>query len=77
MHHLNGALAGPDVTSVGYTRCSGCRSVYLCATSLQIIAVQQDFIPLSVSMWNDFADFLFDGAELTGFKIRANAFSLA
>ena len=32
------------------------------------------FIPLSVSLWNDLANPVFDGVGLTGFKSRANDF---
>ena len=32
------------------------------------------FIPLSVSLWNDLADHVFDGVGLAGFKSKANAF---
>ena len=35
------------------------------------------FIPLSVSLWNDLSDPVFDGVGLVGFKSRANAFLLA
>ena len=35
------------------------------------------FIPLSVSLWNDLADPLFDGVGLVGFKSRANSLLLA
>ena len=35
------------------------------------------FVPLSVSLWNDLSDYVFDGVELAGFKSRANAFLLA
>ena len=41
------------------------------------IAVQQDFIPLSVSLWNDLANPAFDDVGLAGFKSRANAFLFA
>ena len=34
-------------------------------------------MPLSVSLWNDLSDPVFDGVGLAGFKIRANAFLLA
>ena len=34
------------------------------------------FIPLSVSLWNDLSDPVFDGVGLAGFKSRANAFLL-
>ena len=35
------------------------------------------FILLSVSLWNDLIDPVFDGVGLTGFKSRSDAFSLA
>ena len=35
------------------------------------------FIPLSVSLWNDLANPVFDVVGLAGFKSRANAFLLA
>ena len=38
---------------------------------------RRTYIPLSVSLWNDLSDPVFDGVGLTGFKSRANAFLLA
>ena len=35
------------------------------------------FVPISVSLWNDLSDIVFDGVGLAGFKSRANAFLLA
>ena len=35
------------------------------------------FIPLSVSLWNDLVDSVFDDVGLAGFKSRSNAFLLA
>ena len=35
------------------------------------------FVPLSVSLWNDLNDPVFDGVGLAGFKNIANAFLLA
>ena len=35
------------------------------------------FVNLSVSLWNDLSDPVFDGVGLAGFKSRANAFLLA
>ena len=35
------------------------------------------FIPLSVSLWNDLSDYVFDGVGLAGFKTREKAFLLA
>ena len=36
-----------------------------------------NFIPLSVSLWNDLSDPVFDGVGLAVFKSRANAFLLS
>ena len=38
---------------------------------------RRSFVPLSVSLWNDLSDPVFDGVGLVGFKSRANAFLLA
>ena len=38
---------------------------------------RRSFIPLSVSLWNDLSDPVFDGEGLAGFKSRANTFLLA
>ena len=38
---------------------------------------RRSFVPLSVSLWNDLSDHVFDGVELAGFKSRVNAFLLA
>ena len=38
---------------------------------------RRSFIPLSVSLWNDLVDPIFDGVGLAGFKSRSNAFLLA
>ena len=45
-------------------------SIPCCRTSQQ----RRTFILLSVSMWNDLADPVFDGVGLAGFKSRDNAF---
>ena len=37
---------------------------------------RRSFVPLSVSLWNDLSDPVFDGVRLEGFKSRANAFLL-
>ena len=37
----------------------------------------RSFVPLSVSLWNDLSDPVFDGVGLAGFKSRAIAFLLA
>ena len=38
---------------------------------------RRSFVPLSVSLWNDLSDPVFDDVGLAGFKSRANAFLLA
>ena len=38
---------------------------------------RRTFVPLSVSLWNDLSDPVFDGVEQACFKSRANAFLLA
>ena len=38
---------------------------------------RRNFVPLSVSLWNDLGCSVFDGVGLAGFKSRANAFLLA
>ena len=44
---------------------------------LQILAIPQTFIPLSVSLWNNLGDHVFDGVGLAGFKSSANVFLVA
>ena len=44
-----------------------CRTSQYCRT----------FVPLSVSLWNNLSDPVFDGRRLAGFKSRATAFLLA
>ena len=44
---------------VWYTICFCCTSVCLCTSLLQNLAVPQEFIPLSVSMLNDLAIYLY------------------
>ena len=58
--------------SAGYTRCSGRTSVYLFDSSLQNLVVL-----LSVSLWNDLADPVFDGVGPACFNSRANDILLA
>ena len=60
--------------SQGYTRYFDRTSVYLCASLLQNLAVPQDFYSLSVSLWNDLVDPVFDGVGLAGFKSRPMPF---
>ena len=47
------------------------------ASSLKDFSVSQKLCALSVSLWNDLSDPVFDGVGLAGFKSRTNAFLLA
>ena len=38
---------------------------------------RRSFVPLSVSLWNDLSDPVFDGVGLSGFKSRTNALLVA
>ena len=74
MHPLYGALLVPGQVTRGalvahrYTYAPPrCRTSQYCKT----------FIPLSVSLWNNLGDPVFDGVGLSCFKSRANAFLLA
>ena len=77
MHPLCGALPVPYVP-VRVTRGTLIAHRYTyapprCRTS----QYRRTFIPLSVSLWNDLVDPVFDGVGLAGFKSRFNAFLLA
>ena len=77
MHPLYGALPVPYV-SVRVTRGAVIKHRYIyeptrCRTS----QYRRIFIPLSVSLWNDLSDPVFDGVGLSSFKSWANAFLLA
>ena len=77
VHPLNGALPGLYVP-VRVTRGALVAHRYTyapprCRTS----QYRRTFIPLSVSLWNDLANAVFDGVGLAGFKRRANACLLA
>ena len=68
MHPIYGALPLPHVP-VRVTR----GAVIAHWTS----QYRRTFIPLSVSLWNDLSDPVFDGEGLASFKSRANAYLLA
>ena len=76
MHPLNGALPGPYVP-VRVTRGALVTHRYIyapprCRTS----QYSMTFNSLSLSLWNDLANPVFDDEGLAGFKSRANAFLL-
>ena len=77
MNPLYGALPVPYVP-VWVTRSAVIAHRYTfvpscCRTS----QYRRTFTPLSVSLWNDLSDLVFDGVGLVGFKTRANVFLLA
>ena len=77
MHLLNDALPGPYVP-VRVTRGALVAHRYTYAPPRCITSqYHRTFGPLSVSLWNDLANPVFDGVGLAGFKSRANAFLLA
>ena len=77
MHPLYGALPEPYVpVRVGRGAVIAHRYTYApprCRTS----QYHRMFIPLSVSLWNDLRDLVFDGEGLADSKSRAKAFLLA
>ena len=77
MHSLNGALPGPYVPArVTRGALLSHRYTYApprCKTS----QYHMTFISLSVSLWNDLTDPIFEGVGLASYKSRANAFLLA
>ena len=77
LHPLCGALPMPYVP-VRVTRGTLIAHRYTyappCCTTSQNC---RTFIPLSVSLWNDLVDPIFDGVGFASFKSRSNAFLLA
>ena len=74
MHLLSGALPLPYVPTRGALVAH--RHSFApprCRTA----QYRKSFVPLSVSLWNDISDPVFDGVGLAGFKSRANTFLLA
>ena len=71
VHPLNGALPGEYVL-VRVTRSALVAHRYSYATPrYRTSQYHKTFIPLSVSLWNDLANPVFDGVGLAGFKSRA------
>ena len=76
-HPLNGALPGPYVP-VRVTRGALIAHWYTYALPrCRTLQFSRTFIPISVSLWNDLPNPVFDGVGLAGFKSRANASLLA
>ena len=75
MHPLYGAIPVPYVP-MRNTRDALVDIGILIRLSAAYKSAQRTFIHLSVSLWNDLADPVFDGVGLVGFMSRANAFLL-
>ena len=77
MHHLSGALpclyVAAPVTRGSLVAHRHSFAPHRCRTS----QYSRTLLPLSVSLWNDLSDFVFDGVGLAGFKTSSNAFLLA
>ena len=77
MHPLSSALPLPYVPA-SVTRGALLAHRYSFAPPrCRISQYRRSIVPLSVSLWNDLSDPMFDGVGLAGFKSRANAFLLA
>ena len=74
VHPLNGALPGPYVPVRVTRRALVAHQCTYAPLRCRTSQYSRTFIPLSVSLWNDLANPVFDGVGLTGFKSRANAF---
>ena len=73
MHPLYGALPVPVRVTCGAVIAH--RYTYA-PPRCRTLQYRRTFIPLSVFLWNDLSDPVFDGVGLAGFKSRANAFLL-
>ena len=77
IHQLSGALRLPYMPAL-VTRDALVAHRYSSAPPRgRTSQYRRTFVPLSVSLWNDLCDPVFDGVGLAGFKSRANAFLLA
>ena len=76
MHPLCGALPVPYVL-VRVTRGAIAHRFTYAPHRCRTAQYRRTFFPLSVSLWNDLSDPVFDGVGPAGFKSRANAFLLA
>ena len=77
MHSLGGALPLPYVPSRVTRGALVAHRHSFAPLRCRISQYCRTFVPLSVSLWNDLSDPVFDGVGLSGFKNRANAFLFA
>ena len=77
MHHLRGALPLPYVPARVTRRALVAHRHSFASPRCRTSQYRRSFVPLSVSLWNDLSNPVFDGVGLAGFRSRANAFQLA
>ena len=73
----NGALPGPYVPLLVTSGALVAHRYPYAPPRCRSSQYSRTFIPLSVSLWNDLANPVFDGMGLAGLKSRASAFLLA
>ena len=77
MHPLSGTLPLPFVPARVTRGASVAHRQSFAPPRCRTSQYRRSFVPLSVSLWNDLSDPVFEGVVLAGFKSRANAFLLA
>ena len=77
MHPLSGALPLPNVPARATRGALVAHKHSFATPCCRTSQYRKSFVLLSVSLWNDLCDPVFDAVELAGFKSRANAFLLA
>ena len=77
MHPLSGALPFPHVPAHVTRGALVAHRHSFAIPHRRTSQYPRTIVPLSVSLWNDLSDPVFDGMGLASFKSRANAFLLA
>ena len=71
MHPLSGALPLPDVPAPVTRGALVAHRHSFAPPRCRNSQYRRSFVPLSVSLWNDLSDPVFDGVELPSFKSRS------
>ena len=77
MHPLSGALPLPHVPARVTRGALVAHRHSFAPPRCRTSQYRRSFVPLTVSLWNDLSDPVFEGVGLVDFKSRANAFLLA
>ena len=77
MHPLSGALPLRNVPACATRGALVAHEYSFAPPRCRTSQYRRTFVPLSVSLWNDLSNPVFDGVGLAGLKSRANAFLLA